>query len=599
VISGLTLRGFVSGVEITNSSNWRLVGNDISCPNGYGTGGCVSADSASGLKILGNVLHDAGSTTATDLKFFQGINVALSNTVDVGWNEVARVRGCRAVQFYSDTGKQYGLNVHDNYIHDVRCDAINFSTVDPASGAVQAYNNVIAMAGTGPAPGGIESNYACVNVGSGATGTVRIRNNTMQDCGARKSADSGAITSGSPIEFSNNIVSLTAGENYVGPNTNAGLISSQSNLFTGGNVATAGPLASVKADPKFVNPAGGDFHLQAGSPAIDKGTTNTLRTDRDGTPRPMGAAFDIGAYEYSGSAPPSSGQLSPSPGTFAFGTVALGASSTQSGSLSNAGTASLTVTQATVSGSGFGISGLAMPLTLAPSQVASYTIKFAPANAGVVNGSLTFASNAANAPTTVALSGTGGTQPVGILAAIPTALAFGNVAVGSSSTKTVTLTNSGSASLSISKSSLSGSGFSVSNLTTPAVLAPGASLAFQMKFAPTAAASSTGSLVISSNASNPSLSIGLSGTGASVTVSHSVDLSWAASTSSVSGYNIYRSSFAGGPYTKINSAISTGTAFTDTTIQAGITYYFVVKSVNSAGVESLPSNEVKVITPTP
>ncbi len=239
VISGLLLRGYVSGIEITNSSNWRVVGNDIYCPNGYGTGACLSAEASSGLKVLGNVVHDAGSSTATDLKFFQGVNVGTSNSVDVGWNEIARVRGCRGIQFYSDTAKQYGLSVHDNYIHDVRCDGINFSTVDASLGAVQAYNNVIARAGTGPAPGGIESNYACVNVGSGSASTVRIRNNTMQDCGARKSADSGAVTTGSLVDFSNNIVSLTTGENYVGPNTSSSLISGQSNLFTGGNTATA------------------------------------------------------------------------------------------------------------------------------------------------------------------------------------------------------------------------------------------------------------------------------------------------------------------------------------------------------------------------
>jgi hypothetical protein len=91
----------------------------------------------------------------------------------------------------------------------------------------------------------------------------------------------------------------------------------------------------------------------------------------------------------------------------------------------------------------------------------------------------------------------------------------------------------------------------------------------------------------------------LSGTGTSVSVSHSVDLSWGASTSAVSGYNIYRSTVSGGPYTKIKSVPSPGTTVTDGTIQAGITYFFVVRGVNSAGVESLPSNEVQVITPTP
>lgn len=54
-------------------------------------------------------------------------------------------------------------------------------------------------------------------------------------------------------------------------------------------------------DPLFVNPAANDYHLLRGSPAIDKGTTlSSVGDDRDGTPRPQGAGYDIGAYEYFG-----------------------------------------------------------------------------------------------------------------------------------------------------------------------------------------------------------------------------------------------------------------------------------------------------------
>ncbi len=52
-------------------------------------------------------------------------------------------------------------------------------------------------------------------------------------------------------------------------------------------------------DPKFVNLPGFDFRLQAGSSAIDAGTAiPEVSTDSAGTPRPKGAAYDIGAYEY-------------------------------------------------------------------------------------------------------------------------------------------------------------------------------------------------------------------------------------------------------------------------------------------------------------
>lgn len=58
---------------------------------------------------------------------------------------------------------------------------------------------------------------------------------------------------------------------------------------------------STSGDPLFVDPANGDFHLQAGSPCIDAGTDVSIAEDADGTSMPQGAAPDIGAFEYIGS----------------------------------------------------------------------------------------------------------------------------------------------------------------------------------------------------------------------------------------------------------------------------------------------------------
>jgi fibronectin type 3 domain-containing protein len=97
----------------------------------------------------------------------------------------------------------------------------------------------------------------------------------------------------------------------------------------------------------------------------------------------------------------------------------------------------------------------------------------------------------------------------------------------------------------------------------------------------------------------------LSGTQAATTptvsapVQHTVTLTWTASTSSVSGYNVYRGTVSGGPYTKVNTALEAASSYVDNTVQSGTTYFYVVTSVDSSGVESAFSNQVKAVVPTP
>lgn len=69
--------------------------------------------------------------------------------------------------------------------------------------------------------------------------------------------------------------------------------------YTDYEVYSGKGIHSVVADPLFANSITMDYHLRAGSPAIDKGT-NTLSyvKDYDGTLRPQGAGYDMGAYEF-------------------------------------------------------------------------------------------------------------------------------------------------------------------------------------------------------------------------------------------------------------------------------------------------------------
>jgi hypothetical protein len=182
------------------------------------------------------------------------------------------------------------------------------------------------------------------------------------------------------------------------------------------------------------------------------------------------------------------------------------------------------------------------------------------------------------------------------LSASPSSLAFGNVTDGTNSKQTVTLKNSGNTSVSVSKIAATGTYFSVGGLTTPVTLAAGQTAAFSVTFAPTTAGTFTGSVAVTSTASNSALSIPLSGTGAAATT-HKAMLSWTPSTSTVSGYNVYRGTQKGGPYTKITSSLVPGSNYSDLTVQAGLTYYYVVTSVMANSTESVHSSEVSATIP--
>ena len=67
---------------------------------------------------------------------------------------------------------------------------------------------------------------------------------------------------------------------------------------------STGGACSLAGNPNFANAPLGDFHLTANAPAVNAGmTVSDVSTDFDKTPRPQGGRFDIGAYEYTGSAP--------------------------------------------------------------------------------------------------------------------------------------------------------------------------------------------------------------------------------------------------------------------------------------------------------
>lgn len=97
------------------------------------------------------------------------------------------------------------------------------------------------------------------------------------------------------------------------------------------------------------------------------------------------------------------------------------------------------------------------------------------------------------------------------------------------------------------------------------------------------------------------------GVGATALDEKTIVLSWSPANDQgrvISSYNIYRSTQQGGPYTLVatvfNTPVSQTTSYTDTTVSANITYYYVVRSFDAAeSKESSNSNEASAATPKP
>jgi fibronectin type 3 domain-containing protein len=65
----------------------------------------------------------------------------------------------------------------------------------------------------------------------------------------------------------------------------------------------------------------------------------------------------------------------------------------------------------------------------------------------------------------------------------------------------------------------------------------------------------------------------------------------------VVGYNVYRGTVAGGPYTQVNSSLVNGTTYSDTTVASGTTYFYVVTAVDPHNLVSDRSAEISATTP--
>ena len=417
-----------------------------------------------------------------------------------------------------------------------------------ASGNVNITSNAsnstltVALSGTGVSQGSLTANPTSLAFGSILTGGNKGLSETLTNSGGSSLTISAASASGTGYTLSGLSLPLT-------------LTAGQSTSFT----VTFAPTVSGAA---------------TGNVSITSNASNpSLSIALSGT----------------GVAP---GTLSANPSSLGFGNIQVGSSASLSETVSNTGGSSVTISSASLSSGVFTISGLNLPTTLAAGQSVTFTLIFAPTSATGTSGTLSVISNATNSTLSVALTGTG--TALGTLAVSPGSLSFGNVAVGSNSSLAGSLT-AGGAAVTVLSASSTNSEFVISGISLPATLNAGQSASFTVTFTPQASGATSATVSFASNATNSPASQTMTGTGTSP-VSHSVDLTWGASANAV-GYNIYRGTVSGGPYTMINGSLNGSTAYTDSTVVSGTTYYYVATSVDSSSNESGYSNQAQAVIP--
>jgi hypothetical protein len=334
VISQLHIIGGTQSMDVSGTG-WKIVGNEMQCPGADDQVGCFEMSGGDHVKFYGNEVHNAG-INPTSSKFYHAVYFSTdSNHIDVGWNHIHDNFTCRALQFHSSplcspscgaadtTGfDMFDLHVHDNLIHGDNCNGINFATVDPSKGTVEAYNNVIYHVGLMD-PLQLGASFSCIyvagitNNGVAGTGNVQVFNNTVSDCAANNSANAsgsrGAFgVGGGPanliMNLRNNIAYQLTGEIYL--DGSLAQITGDHNLWFGLSAAPTQTVSNITSDPLFVNQTAADYHISGTSPAKDAGVTvlpanpfvpnpgAAIGNDKDGVLRPQGTAFDLGAYEF-------------------------------------------------------------------------------------------------------------------------------------------------------------------------------------------------------------------------------------------------------------------------------------------------------------
>jgi hypothetical protein len=212
--------------------------------------------------------------------------------------------------------------------------------------------------------------------------------------------------------------------------------------------------------------------------------------------------------------------VSLSPSSLAFGNILVGSSSAaQNITLSNTGTATLTISSIAPGGTNSAdfsqTNNCSGSVNVGGSCVIA--VKFTPLSAAAFSANITVTDNAAGSPHTAALSGTGITATAGISFS-PTSLTFASQTVGTSSApQSVTVTNTGSGNLVVTGIAPTGGNFtSFSQTNNCGTVAASGTCTINVTFTPQAAGALASQICVTDNAPASPQCFNVSGTGAAI-----------------------------------------------------------------------------------
>ncbi len=277
--SWVTIRGFNVinttdyGIAVNNSSQITLADNHVSY-----SGQPISGYTKYGIR-LNNVTDSVVSGNVTDHNTNAGIGLVSGSTRNqvTGNQSFANAQGYQRAAAGIHLYAAPGNTIAGNVAHDNEDSGIN---IYPGSTDCVVYDNVTYDNGDH----GIDDSFAAnativantvyknvtagINVEGQSTGAT-LANNISVDNGIKSPRTHSNIrieagsTDGTTLDH--DLVYLTTADTLLIWN------SVSYTTLAAFQAASGQELHGIQADPRWVNPAGGDFHLTEGSPAIDSG----------------------------------------------------------------------------------------------------------------------------------------------------------------------------------------------------------------------------------------------------------------------------------------------------------------------------------------